>query len=144
MKSRGDVIDFADQRGAELVKAWNKQCMQCERINWRTIAKHVVNTPCSRFWVSEERAAIVIGMMLKGITVVHSTSTKQEMFDEIYRRFLQERSKHPKASITSIIVKVVNSPAPKFYLTPHTAYVYIQAYRKKIFEMRKRRLRHLF
>lgn len=144
MKSKGDVIDFDDERGAELVKAWNRQCMLAKQINWRVIARRVVNSPCSRFWVSEERAAIVVGLMLKGEKKIHCTNTKREMFEEIYRRFLIEREKHPTASITALTVKVVNSPAPKFYLTPHTAYVYIQKYRKKIFEARKRKLRHLF
>lgn len=45
---------------------------------------------------------------------------KREMFEEIFRRFLAVREKHPEKSIYALAIMVVNQPAPRFYMTPRT------------------------
>jgi len=80
----------------------------------------VAKSPASRFWVSGERAAIVISAMAAGKPLTRMRSNKREMFEEIYRRFLIEREKDPKKSVYELVTKIVNQPAPKFYLTPRT------------------------
>nr|WP_314497966.1 hypothetical protein [uncultured Prevotella sp.] len=84
------------------------------------IFEQVANSPCSRFWVSEERAAIVISILLAGKVVPNMRRNKREMFDEIFHRFLIAREQYPEKSIYALAIMVVNQPAPKFYMTPRT------------------------
>ena len=49
------------------------------------IFEQVANSPCSRFWVSEERAAIVISTLLAGKVIPNMRKNKREMFDEIFQ-----------------------------------------------------------
>lgn len=84
------------------------------------IFEQVANSPCSRFWVSEERAAIVISTLLAGKVIPNMRKNKCEMFDEIFRRFLIAREQYPEKSIYALAIMVVNQPAPKFYMTPRT------------------------
>nr|DAF60226.1 MAG TPA: hypothetical protein [Podoviridae sp. ctDwO1] len=84
------------------------------------IFEQVANSPCSRFWVSEERAAIVISTLLAGKVVPNMRRNKREMFDEIFHRFLIAREQYPEKSIYALAIMVVNQPAPKFYMTPRT------------------------
>lgn len=84
------------------------------------IFEQVANSPCSRFWVSEERAAIVISTLLAGKVIPNMRKNKREMFDEIFRRFLIVREQYPEKSIYALAIMVVNQPAPKFYMTPRT------------------------
>ena len=84
------------------------------------IFEQVANSPCSRFWVSEERAAIVISTLLAGKVIPNMRKNKREMFDEIFHRFLIAREQYPEKSIYALAIMVVNQPAPKFYMTPRT------------------------
>lgn len=108
------------------------------------IYKEVVNMPSARFWVSEERAAIVISSMMKGEKLLDMRPTKREMFKEIYRRAMQLKKEQPALSVYDIAFKVVRQPAPKFYITPGYAKSIIFYVKKKWYEERKRKLRHLF
>lgn len=80
----------------------------------------VAESPASRFWVSEERAAIVIAAMEAGKPLTRMRRNKREMFEEIYRRYLIERKNNPRKSVYDLVTRIVNQPAPKFYLTPRT------------------------
>ncbi|MDE6297382.1 MAG: hypothetical protein K2L89_05995, partial [Muribaculaceae bacterium] len=69
------------------------------------------------------RAAIVISEMIRypdkwknKIT----SKTKQEMFEEIFRRYNLLQARMPGSSIIEIATIVVHQPAPKFYFTPRT------------------------
>ncbi len=84
------------------------------------IFEQVANSPCSRFWVSEERAAIVISTLLADKVIPNMRKNKREMFYEIFRRFLIAREQYPEKSIYALAIMVVNQPAPKFYMTPRT------------------------
>lgn len=80
----------------------------------------VAESPASRFWVSEERAAIVIAAMEAGKPLTRMRRNKREMFEEIFRRYLALRDLHPDKSLFELVSIVVHQPAPKFYLTPRT------------------------
>jgi len=119
MKHRGNVSDFTYIRDKELLEAFRsilKDKPQFD-INWDFI--FVVNMPCSRFWISEQRAAVVVSAILRGQPVLETMRpTKREMFLEIYRRTVAMRNTHPTMPLQDVIFAVVNSPAPKFYMMP--------------------------
>lgn len=102
------------------MRVFRERLSSAKRVVMPEIFKQVAESPAKRFWVSEERASIVISAMLSGRPVPRMRDCKREMFEEIYRRVLVERKKHPGMTIYELVAKVVNQPAPKFYLTPRT------------------------
>lgn len=120
MKYFGSILDFTRERNADLMRAFREQLALARFIVMPEIFELVAESPASRFWVSEERAAIVISAMAAGKPLPRMRSNKREMFEEIYRRFLIERKENPKKSVYELVTKIVNQPAPKFYLTPRT------------------------
>ena len=120
MKYYGSILDFTQERNQELVRVYQEELSKAGYIVMPKIFEQVANSPCSRFWVSEERAAIVISTLLAGKVVPNMRRNKREMFDEIFRRFLIVREQYPEKSIYALAIMVVNQPAPKFYMTPRT------------------------
>lgn len=120
MKYYGSILDFTKERNQELLRVYQEKLSEAGYIIMPKIFEQVANSPCSRFWVSEERAAIVISSLLAGKSLLNMRENKCEMFDEIFQRFLVLREKYPEKSIYALATMVVNQPAPKFYMTPRT------------------------
>lgn len=120
VKHYGCILDFTKERNQELLRVYQEKLSEVGYIIMPQIFEQVANSPCSRFWVSEERAAIVISSLLAGKPLLNMRKNKREMFEEIFRRFLAVREKHPEKSIYALAIMVVNQPAPRFYMTPRT------------------------
>lgn len=120
MKYYGSILDFTQERNQELMRVYQEELSKAGYIVMPKIFEQVANSPCSRFWVSEERAAIMISTLLAGKVIPNMRKNKREMFDEIFRRFLIVREQYPEKSIYALAIMVVNQPAPKFYMTPRT------------------------
>lgn len=132
MKHKNCTVHFSSQRDRELMNAYRSVLAQKKFFDFKRHYEEVVNQPCSRFWVSEERATAVISDMIKGRPVLDSMlPNKREMFTEIYRRVIALQKQHPDYSIYDLTMLVVNAPAPKFYLNPNSAMVYIYCIKKK-------------
>ena len=116
MKYFGSILDFTKQRNADLMRVYRDRLAEASIIVMPVIFQLVADSPASRFWVSEERAAI----MAAGKPMPRMRSNKREMFEEIYRRYLLMRKDYPDKSVYELVTKIVNQPAPKFYLTPRT------------------------
>ena len=102
------------------MRAFREQLALARFIVMPEIFELVAESPASRFWVSEERAAIVIAAMEAGKPLTRMRRNKREMFEEIFRRYLALRDLHPDKSLFELVSIVVHQPAPKFYLTPRT------------------------
>ena len=138
MKYRGCILEFTDERNKELMRAFRNAISQRNFIDISEISESIVNMPCSRFWVSEERALVVVTKLIKGKPVLDSMRpTKRELFTEIHNRVIALQQKHPDATLTELISKVVNSPAPKFYMRPRCAMEIIYKIKKGFYEKRK-------
>ncbi len=120
MKYFGSILDFTRERNADLMRVYRDKLAEASIIVMPVIFQLVADSPASRFWVSEERAAIVISAMAAGKPMPRMRSNKREMFEEIYRRYLIMREDYPGMSVYELVTKIVNQPAPKFYLTPRT------------------------
>lgn len=121
MKYYGSILDFTSERNDDLMRAYYTQLAKSDYIIMPEIFSIISNSPAKRFWVSEERAAIVISAMLAGRSVPHNMHpNKRQMYDEIFRRFLLLRKSRPNDSVYQLVSEIVNQPAPKFYLTPRT------------------------
>ncbi len=113
-------MDFSKQRNNDLMRVYRQCLAEARVVVMPEIFQRVADSPSRRFWVSEERAAIVVARIHAGKSWPHMRPAKREMFEEIYRRFLIERMAHPKKSVYELVTGVVNQPAPKFYLTART------------------------
>ena len=140
MKYHGCILEFTDERNDELMRAFREAINKRTFIDITEISEEVVNMPCSRFWVSEERAMVVVAALIKGKPVLDAMRpTKREMFQEIYNRVLAMQKQFPKASMFELVLKAVNSPAPKFYMTPRSAMETIYKIKKGFYEKQERR-----
>lgn len=113
-------MEFTRQRNNDIMRAYRQQLALARVIVMPDIFRQVAESPASRFWVSEERAAVEISRMLAGKTFSRMRDNKREMFLEIYRRFLLLREQFPHKPLFELVSTVVNQPAPKFYLTART------------------------
>ena len=118
MKHHGSTCDFTIQRNRELLQAYRHACSKRTFIVRREVCEEAANSPCSRFWVSEERAAVIVSGMLKGRYVLDDMSfQKREMFLEIFKRVTNILDEKPDAKLRDAVFDAVNSPAPRFYMT---------------------------
>ena len=118
MKHFGNYIQHRKQRNDDLIRAYRQQLHRSKVIRLDEIWHKIADMPSKRFWVSEERAAIVISKMMKGDTLHNMRPLKKEMFQEIYNRVNHIRKKQPSISVYKCCIVACNSPAPKFYMTP--------------------------
>ncbi len=117
------------------MKAYRDAINQRSFIDINEISNVIVNVPCSRFWVSEERAMVVVQALIKGKPVLDTMRpTKREMFQEIYNRVMEKREQCPDVPLFSLVMLVVNSPAPKFYMRPRCAMEIIYKIKKGFYD----------
>lgn len=144
MKKKYSHFEYEEERNEDLMRAYREVRDKNPDMKARDIDEAVSRMPSKRFWVSEERASIVISAMLKGRKYEKMGKTKREMYDEILRRVVELRRQMPDETLSEIVFRVVNSPAPKFYLTPGSIRILIHKIKTKWYEEKKRKYRHLF
>ena len=144
MKHKGSKFEYEDERDKDLMRAYHEQLESCDTIVLSDIFRNVVAMPSARFWVSEERAAVVIGSMLRGDELEKMRTNAREMYFEIYKRVVSEREKYPDKSIAEIVFNVIRQPAPKFYLTPDSARVIVTRLKREKYSNVFKRMRHMF
>lgn len=142
MKHFGSTLDFTLHRNDDIIRTYRRILAKSNFIIMPDIFQKVAESPASRFWVSEERAAIVISRMIAGKTLPPMRPNKQEMFLEIYRRVIILRRHNPNESLFQLVSTVVNQPAPKFYLTPRTVGEFIYRIKKGWYDTPKQSQRH--
>lgn len=146
MKDNGNCFEYKEERDIDLMRAFRSLIKETGEIYYRDIYEKVVNMPASRFWVSEERASIVVGSMMNGSRKYYNglTELQKEKYDEIFRRAKIIMERQPGLYVNEAVAMVVMQKAPKFYLSPSTAYAIIRRAKKKCYEEKKKKLRHLF
>ena len=147
MKFKGSSCDFTQERDADLLRAYREIISERDNYSLSEIEKRILQSPSRRFWVSEDRAYIVILDLLKGKPLDNMIPTRKEMYQEIFRRFQIHKSNEPYLSNMDIIKRVCAEKAPSFYLTPQSIHVILSRVRKeekqRCYERRKRRLRFM-
>lgn len=143
MKNVGSTFEYEDMRNEDLMDAY-REVLCSHNGSTKELYRKVVEMPARRFYVSEERASIVISNMYKGRSIAQMRPNKREMYEEIFRRVLELKKERPNDSIYDLTFEVVQQPSPKFYLTPESARVFICYIKKQWYEQRKKKYRHLF
>lgn len=144
MKNFGSCFEYEQERNADLIRAYHEDISSCEVIRLSEVWQRIASMPSARFWVSEERAAIVVARMMKGDKLEKMRPLKREMFTEIFKRVKKVLEGEPELSIYNCCIRVVNTPAPKFYMTPLSIRVTIYKIKRQWNKERKKKLRFLF
>lgn len=147
-KTSGSIFPYERERNIDLMKVY-KELMRQEYygeddIRLVRIFSKIAEHPSKRFWVSEERAAIIMAEIDKGNKLERMRETKREMFFEIHRRVSTLRKQHPNMPMIQLTTIVCNQPAPKFYLTPKSVKVIIYKIKRQWYEERKKKLKFMF
>lgn len=123
MKRRGATFEYTRERDADIRRAYSEIVDQCDKIDLRQVFHRLVNMPSKRFWVTPDRAAIVIHSMMRGNDLRGMRPMKREMFQDLYKVVLSLKQQYPQATMPELCSMAVLSPAPKFYLTVGSAIV---------------------
>ena len=139
MKKKYSHFEYEEERNEDLMRAYREIREKYPEMKSREIDEEISRMPSKRFWVSEERASIVISAMLKGRKFDRMGKTKLEMYNEILKRVIELKQKMPNKTLSELVFNVVNSPAPKFYLTPGSIRILIHKIKTKWYEDKKRK-----
>ena len=131
MKKKGTISQLRHERDEDIMRVYLQEIEGRPRILLPEVLKAVVTSPSKRFWVSSERAAIVIYNMMRGDTLEGMLPLKRKMFREIYRRVMKLKKNYPQLSISILTEQAVSQPAPEFYITWRSAKVIISRIRKR-------------
>lgn len=136
-KGFGCVVEYTMQRSDALMEEYHKYSVSANYLKADDIFSFIVNQPCQRFWVSPGRAVSVVRRMIKGDELLYMRPSKREMFFEIFNRVSILRNSDKSSPLDKLVMDVVDSPAPKFYLSPGSAKIMVskakkQWYQKKI------------
>ena len=123
MKHRGNVFEYTQERDEDMRRAYSQIVDRCNRVDLQEVFHRLVNMPSKRFWVTPDRAAIVIHSMMRGDTLHYMRPLKREMYQELYNIVIELKEKYPNANMPELCSMAVLIPAPKFYLTVGSAIV---------------------
>lgn len=143
MKIKGSNFLYENERNEDLMRCFIEKASKVPVLVISEIFDDVVNSPSSRFWVTERRAAVVISNMMRGRDVLSAMKPqRREMYKEIYKRVVDVINTGTRKSLYEIVCDVVSSPAPKFYLTPDSAKIIYYRYKPKWYNERAKRILH--
>lgn len=132
MKKKNSTSEFTSQRNAVLVDHFRKQLALRSQICLDKAFKNAVVQEVPRFWVSEQRAAVVISRMLKGETDLSGMyEEKRAMYEEIFRRVSELKELNPQSPVCDLVYEVVNQSAPRSFISWQRAKNIIYAERKR-------------
>lgn len=121
MRKKNSKAEFSSERSELLLKNFRESLARQSVISLKKAFQEAADFPAPRFWVTEARAMRVIMMMMKGEPILDSMNEeKRKMYEEIYERVTEMRKRNPETSLGDIVFEVVNSPAPRSYLSWHT------------------------
>lgn len=131
MRHKNSTFEFEDERNADLLRAYREEIHHARHIDVTTIFQRIVNSPSRRFWVSEERATIVVSRLLAGDQLTNMRTQKREMYQEITRRVRKLMDDRPGDALQRIVADVIRQRAPRFYLTPGSAKIILYRIKRK-------------
>jgi len=128
MKRFGAECEFKRERNTEIMRHYRAYVRRVRRIDLTEISEELSRMPASRFWISEERALIIVSQMRRGIALSPSTRPmKRRLYYDLYARALQVLRGAPGITLTEAVRRAVYSPAPSFYLTARSVLDIIHA-----------------
>ena len=137
MKKSGCYFYLEKERNKDLLSAFNRLYEISDTVNSEFYIR-LSHSPAKRFWVSEERASIVLARMERGDELDEMIPSKRRMFHDIYEVYTQAKEANPSGSLFDLACIAVNSPAPSFYLTPKSMKEIICRIKRKWYDKNNR------
>lgn len=137
MKHTGSYFEYEKDRNCDLMRAFRTVMAHRNGRPMKDVYERIVEMPSKRFWVSEQRATNVVSLIIKGNDLDDMRPNKRAMFKEIHKRVMDLKKTRPNDSIYSLTFDVVNSQAPRFYLTPDSAHMIILKIKNQWYEARE-------
>lgn len=126
MKKPGSTSSYTPERNMALLAAFRHELRVRRLINLDDIFAHIAtNVSAPRFYVSEERAVLIIKHHLRYGKWLLRSELRRSMFERIESIALRYISEGEAATLVDAIYLAVNDPAPSFYLTPRTVRTYL-------------------
>ena len=125
MKQVGDVAEYISARNKDLFSVFRDKLEKAKRVRIPDIVRDTVKSPAKRFYISDRRAQDVITRMLEGESIEGMRPERKRMFQEIYKRCLEEMNAGKAMPLVELVRDVISQPAPEFYITPGSAIVYL-------------------
>lgn len=148
MGVKGRSFELQNQRDMDLYCVYKQMLADSPYpIYQPEVLRKTVTHSSKRFWVSSERATIVVSEMRRGNDLSFMNPCKRAMYEEIKKRVDALEKKTGETRLCILVEQVVCQPAPEFYLTPGSAKVILCRSKKRIyecFERKKRQLRFMF
>ena len=104
------------QRDFEFFKAYQKAIEEHQFANQREAIDYVRTHEAPRWFVSKEHCAAVLSCKVRGLELYKMGKQKARKFDELLRLYVQEKREQPNAHHLDLCEKIVNMPAPEWYL----------------------------
>ena len=145
MRKKGSVFILSDSRDRDLLRAYHEQVKRqlhlYGRVTKTGLMEQVVNSPASRYWVSSERACVIIYRLEKGESIAYMKPCKRRFYMALYQSYLAYREQHPEIQAKKHVVElVVMRPAPCFPVTPRVAGNIVERMRRRCRQEKVRRL----
>ena len=145
MRKKGSIFVLTDGRDRDLLRAYNEQLRKQLRLYGRVcqslLAERTVGSPASRYWVSSERACVIVYRMMRGESIGYMNPVKFRFYTALYQAFCRYREEHPQMPVKHIVEIVVTQPAPCFPVTARVAKNIIERIRWKCQREKIERLR---
>lgn len=149
-RNKGDLNEFTEQRNREIMNAYRQVFAEHGgKMDVYSLYCMVSAYPASRFFVSDLQAYRIISKMMRGCKSCNMRIANKRMYDEILKRvYAAIRAKRDSGvniiSVRKIVSEVIRQPAPEMYMGIRQISYIIAKEKRKCYEERKRRLRHLF
>lgn len=142
MKKKGTRHYLLRYRDREILERYKSIAYDGRGLGWRNVYEELAESPSSRFWVGEQRALEAVRAILAGHTPCASR-LRNEMYTEIKERALRILGTRAAPTLADAVAEAVNSPAPKFYITPVSAMTVVSRAKKRRAEETMRRMMFL-
>lgn len=143
MKRKNSTFEYEEERIDDLMRAFHSCLASSRHVNTNDLLATAIMMPSRRFWVSEERATIVIADMLRGQGIEHMNANKQRMYREIHKRVKLLIGESADMPISHAVACVVAQEAPCFYMSVNSARKAYYAHKKAWYLKRFKRFRYL-
>ena len=145
MKHKGSQSDFIEQRNKELLTAYNDIIYSTpEPVSPDEVFRRLAAAPCSRLWISEERAAEVVAAMRRRPDAPMGKGMRRAMYSLLFRRTMAVLASRPGTPLSTAAAMAVRKPSPSFFLAPSSCRVIVSRLRRKRVREIRRRLLHTF
>ena len=119
MKKKGCKCDYIKERNENLKREFLARLGKNGR-NISQVIESLSPVSADRFYINEERATEEIKRLRNKEKMKTANPRRQAMIREIKKRVDMMMDRNPQLSLKEAVCRVVNSPAPAFYLTPGT------------------------